>query len=197
MGPPERQTPHCRVYRAGGAEPLEVESPVCDLPYRAPVMDRTWLPAIMSRRLVCGQRDLTVAAIARLMREHRVGCLPIVDDEFRPIGVVTKADLLAQLDMRSSRGNRRCEKPARADRATAADLMTQQPFTLTERATVAEAMELMIRNFVHHVLVVSETRMLVGVVSTQDVVEWLFDHDHAASPRFATKRPMAWHPDDG
>lgn len=51
---------------------------------------------LMQRDLVLGAPDMSAADAAVVMRERRVGCLPVVDAG-RLLGIVTRSDLLAAL----------------------------------------------------------------------------------------------------
>ncbi len=50
----------------------------------------------MTRRVVTITPDTTLLAAARLMLEHRVGGLPVVDASGRMIGVFSESDLLRE-----------------------------------------------------------------------------------------------------
>lgn len=63
------------------------------------------LTYVMNRRVITIPRDTSLAAAARLMREHKIGCLPVVGDE-RLVGIITDSDyvdiaihLLEQMDL--------------------------------------------------------------------------------------------------
>jgi len=49
---------------------------------------------VMIRNLVIGLPAMTLAQAAKLMLERRVGCLPVVDEERRLVGIVTTSDFL-------------------------------------------------------------------------------------------------------
>jgi CBS domain-containing protein len=72
-----------------------------DIVIRALAQDRapgdTTLDDICSHELVCASPDQSVNDAARLMREHAVRRLPVVEDG-RPIGVVTIGDLAIEQD---------------------------------------------------------------------------------------------------
>lgn len=114
----------------------------------------------MTSDLVCAQSDLDVAYLAELMIGRRLGCLPVIDDDRRPIGIVTKLDLVEQIEA------------GRATR-TIADVMMPFAFTLPEHATIAHAAAMMDCEDTHHVMVVDGNGMLVGVVSSKDIARWV------------------------
>ncbi|MDX9910641.1 MAG: CBS domain-containing protein [Phycisphaerales bacterium] len=49
---------------------------------------------VMSRALIAVSPATLVRDAAKLMVEHRVSCLPVLDDDQRPVGIVTWRDLL-------------------------------------------------------------------------------------------------------
>jgi len=56
----------------------------------------TTVPVVeaMHRDVVTVQPDLGVSQAARILLENKYGCLPVVDEENRLLGIVTEADFL-------------------------------------------------------------------------------------------------------
>lgn len=131
--------------------------------------DAVPLADIMSRELVCARPDLEISVIVSLMAQHRVGCIPVVDDRRRAIGVITKLDLVEQLDASLRADGLPCDLAAR----TAEEVMMPLALVLDEHATVAHAASMMLLEDTHHVLVIRKDQELVGIVSSKDIVRWL------------------------
>lgn len=168
----------CTVYQRGG-EPVELTLPYAAEPSyvnRSRAAGRVALRTIMSRTLVCARPDLEATAIVGLMMTHHVGCIPIVDAQRRPIGVITKFDLLEQLDATLRATAAGGVLPADLTAQTADDVMMPIALTLHEAATIAHAAAMMMSEDTHHVLAVSDDGVLVGVVSSKDVVGWLVEN---------------------
>jgi CBS domain-containing protein len=125
---------------------------------------------VMTREVICAREDLEIGSLMDLMVSRHIGCVPIVDDRGRPIGMVTKFDLLEQLC--AAHNPDTVSPPARAS-----DVMMQLAFTLDEHATVAHAAAMMSVEDVHHVPIVADGGGLIGVVSTMDIVRWLVAND--------------------
>jgi CBS domain-containing protein len=138
----------------------------------ATIADSVPITTVMSPTLVCAYPDLPLVALIRLMVDQHIGCVPIVDHQGHPHGIVTKSDLVEQLVD---------DKPV-AFRC-AQDVMMPFALTLDERATVAHAASLMTLEDMHHVMVVSCTGALIGVVSTKDIVGWLVENDQLSGSR--------------
>ena len=49
---------------------------------------------VMARNPITVRPDASLREAARLMVQHRIGCLPVVDEAGRPVGLVTETDLL-------------------------------------------------------------------------------------------------------
>ena len=179
MTPPHSLLRRCMVYRGGG-EPLalsfEVERP--EVVRRQPtVADRIALRTIMSRDVICARSDLALTAILRLMIEHRIGCIPVVDERRRPIGVVTKLDVIETLEAWLSSIIEGEVRPADLQQVIAGDLMMPLVITLDEHATVAHAAAMLSAEDLHHILVTSAEGMLVGIVSSKDLADWIARND--------------------
>lgn len=169
----------CTVYHGPGEllEQTLLHAPEPTGATRAAVADRVALRTIMSRELVCARPDLEVSAIVGLMIRHHVGCIPVVDAERRPIGVITKFDLLDQFDASIRATCAGTVIPSDLAAQTADDVMMPIALTLDENATIAHAAAMMMSEDTHHVLAISRDGTLVGVVSAKDVVGWVVTTD--------------------
>ena len=129
--------------------------------------------------------ETPVEEVVRLMREHELPGVPVVDDDGRCVGIVTEADLVLPDDQGDlhiphyvnlfggtvfleplSRFEHRLRKAFASD---AADMMTRHPDTVGPDTTVREAARL-IHESGHNRLPVVEDDRLVGVVTRVDVL---------------------------
>jgi CBS domain-containing protein len=129
--------------------------------------------------------DTPVEEVLRLMREHELPGVPVVDDDGRCVGIVTEADLVLPDDQGDlhiphyvnlfggtvfleplSRFENRLRKAFASD---AADMMTRRPDTVGPDTTVREAARL-IHETGHNRLPVVEDGRLVGIVTRVDVL---------------------------
>jgi len=134
-------------------------APIAVLPLM-PVLNTDVVPIteIMTRATVTARAEASVESLIGMMTQHHIGCIPIVDDHARPIGIVTKLDLIE----------------CRAEvRATAREVMMPIAMTLPADATLARGAKLMSTENFHHLLIVDSARTLIGVVSTFDITRWL------------------------
>ncbi|MBX3157687.1 MAG: CBS domain-containing protein [Deltaproteobacteria bacterium] len=124
---------------------------------------------IMTRDVICALGDLPIDAVVDLLVNRHIGCVPVVDGEGCPVGMITKRDLVEWMVRRPS--------PAEPVPRTAEQAMLPLALTLDERATVAVAAALMAAEDVHHIPIVSPKGRIAGIVSSLDIVRWLARND--------------------
>jgi len=131
------------------------------------------LAEIMCLDLVCAQPDLEIESVVELMVDNHLGCVPVVDERRQPVGMITKYDIVEHLNAYLQSASNDSPLPADLAPRTAEEVMMPIALTLAEDSTVADAALMMTLEDLHHVLVVSRSGALVGVVSTKDIVTWL------------------------
>lgn len=177
MSPRPHAQPIQHVYRERGeTERTLACAPIDPSPARWPsVADLVPITQIMTREVYCARPELDLGALADLMVEHHVGCIPIVNELGCPTGMVTKIDLVERL-LANAR-DPRVERPR-----AARDVMMPMAITLHDRATVAHAAALMSSEGIHHIVVVDADGCAIGIVSTLDVTRWLASNDGFTPP---------------
>jgi CBS domain-containing protein len=116
------------------------------------------ISGIMRTKLITTRPDAPAADVVDLLRIKHVGCVPVLDDAGRPIGIITKLDVLETLG---------------ENRRTARELMMPFARGIEATGTIAEAASIMRAERIHHVLVVDDNRTLVGLVSSLDLADWI------------------------
>lgn len=168
----------CFIYKRSGEVELLRSSRVqaADAPGIPTVAGLVPVTDIMTRDVVCALADLPTRTIIDLMVNNYIGCVPVVDEDGCPIGMITKRDLVVPMANCASTAD---ESPTCWELAphTAEEAMLPLAFTLDERATVAQAAAMMATEDLHHVPIVSANGRLVGLVSSLDIVRWLARND--------------------
>lgn len=103
-----------------------------------------------------------------LLAARRVGGAPVVGPNGRPLGVVTRADLLDPRHVGST-------EPV--DTA-----MTRVLFAVRPTDTLLSAVSLMVKENIHRVLVVEPGGLLAGIVTSMDIMRALVPEGDAAEP---------------
>jgi CBS domain-containing protein len=119
-------------------------------------LERTSASRLMTRHVVCVQPEVTLGDVAAILVRHHLGSVPVVDDDFRLLGVVSTSDLLGKPE--SSR---------------AAFAMAPAVVAVNERASLIDAARAMADAGIHRVPVTSEDGRVVGILSSIDVMRFL------------------------
>jgi CBS domain-containing protein len=138
---------------------------------------------IMTTGVVSVGPDATVNAIIRLMIDHHISGVPVVDADGTVLGVVSEGDLVRRreigtakryswwLDLISDPATR-AQEYIKSHAAAARDLMTAPAITVTEAATISEIADVLERNHIKRVPVVRGNK-IVGIVSRANIVQLL------------------------
>jgi CBS domain-containing protein len=147
---------------------------------------------IMTRNVVSISQDASVRDAIRLMLEHRVSGLPVVDDTGKVTGILTEGDLLR----RGETGTQRQRRPwlefllgpgrladdyVKTHGRRVAEVMTREIVSIAPDAPVGELVQLMERRHIKR-LPVLDGDVLVGIVSRADLmsaVARILDRDEA------------------
>ncbi|MBN9522692.1 CBS domain-containing protein [bacterium] len=131
------------------------------------------------------RQDALVAEAAVFLSARGFSAAPVIDEAGRPVGVVSRTDLLHHHGQRAAR--LLTAPPGTADaRAEAAapgairDVMTPAVFCVHAETPAAKVVEKMLALNVRRLFVVDEAGVLVGVVSAFDVLRGLGEPFRAA-----------------
>jgi len=136
---------------------------------------------VMTRNVITVTPETPIDEVARLLVDHSISGLPVVDAENRVLGVVSEGDVLvkeAGHPMPSRRPLARFFGPGRTAKAqqhkvdaqTAGELMTSPALTLEPFRALRAAAEIMTTNKVNRLPVVDEDGRLLGIVTRADLV---------------------------
>jgi CBS domain-containing protein len=132
---------------------------------------------IMSRDVVTVRSGTSLDAVVELMLARGLSRLPVVDEEYRPLGIVSKTDVVQDTHDRGDM----TEVPAKgepgfhvhSEGAVVDEVMTRTLVSAPEDASVQSVAQLMVSRHVHGLPVVNAQGELSGFVSTMDVLAWL------------------------
>ncbi len=131
---------------------------------------------IMNKELLSLRRDLPAREALELLRSFSVGAAPILDENRKPVGVVSVRDRLET------------DRPVH-------DVMTRPVACVSMSSTIEAAAEQMARGDRHHLVVVDGTGAAVGMLSTLDLLRALLDvpaRHPAAFPHWDPSTRISW-----
>ncbi|OLS27267.1 MAG: Inosine-5'-monophosphate dehydrogenase [Candidatus Heimdallarchaeota archaeon LC_3] len=118
--------------------------------------------------------SLREAAIT--MVNDKIGSIIIVDDDDKPIGVITRTDILTHFVSKEP-----IDPNVPVDQYIKSKLISVAPDAQSDFAT-----DLLVKNQLHHLVVQDSKGKLVGVLSTLDLVD-LYCHQNRSFPYFVPK----------
>lgn len=135
---------------------------------------------IMTVGAVTVRPDTTIEHAARLMIEHQISGLPVVDDAGRLVGVVTERDLLHRPELGTERHRprwiefwmspeRQAQDYAREHGRTVGDVMTHDVVSVGPEADLGAVAELLEQHGVKRLPVVRDGKV-VGIVGRANLV---------------------------
>ncbi len=121
---------------------------------------------ICNREVVVVQRNDTALEAAKLMRQHHVGDVLVVEDRNGirvPVGIVTDRDLIMEI------------MAPELDGAviTVGDIMAQELVTVKGSTGIFEAIQYMRQKAVRRLPIVNESGGLIGILTLDDLLELL------------------------
>jgi CBS domain-containing protein len=142
---------------------------------------------IMERDPISVGRDDDVESVIRVLREHELPGVPVVDGSGKLVGIITENDLILRdeqadlhlphhLDIMGGviyvESMKHFEgRMQKAFASKGEDMMTADPITVTPGAPVEEAAKLIARHKHNRLPVVDDDGRLVGVVTRLDVLD--------------------------
>jgi predicted transcriptional regulator len=121
---------------------------------------------ICNREVVVMKRKDGILEAAKLMRDCHVGDVIVVEEkegEVWPVGVLTDRDIVVEL----------ISKEVPLDSVFVGDVMSSELVTVSEDRGIWDTIKCMRSRGIRRIVVVSEKGLLVGILSVDDLLEFL------------------------
>lgn len=128
---------------------------------------------VMTRQVHSVHSHQKVSDVTALLRNMPIHHVPVVDGR-KPVGIISSADIL-RLTFDQGATDTRALDALLDHQFTVTGIMTQNPKTLPENASVKDAAELLADGSLHSVLVVDGDGGLAGIVTSADLIRFLLD----------------------
>lgn len=145
---------------------------------------------IMTREVICARKEMTVLELARLLHDHKITGVPVLDEGGVLVGVVSMTDILLNdgvLDgepVMASDYYKHVEaghdtwwddfSPEDAPNLKVGDIMSPEAITAPGDGSIADLAGVMFTSKIHRVIIVEGDR-LAGIVSTMDILKAVRD----------------------
>ena len=138
---------------------------------------------IMTKSIMSVSPSTTIEELARLLIEHSISGVPVVDDEGRIQGIITQNDLISKnsrlhiptivrlFDAYITLGTSKLENDIKKmTAATVGDICTKEVITIDEDASVEQIATVMTEKKIHLLPVVTEGK-LIGIIGKKDIIK--------------------------
>jgi len=143
---------------------------------------------VMTREVVTIERDASIGTAVRLLLQHRISGLPVVDADGRLEGIVTEGDFLRRAETGTQRRRPRwlefllgpgrlAEEYVHSHGRRVGDVMTRTVFTVDENASLEEVVRRMEKHRVKRLPVVRDGKV-IGIVSRANLLRALASVAH-------------------
>ncbi len=132
------------------------------------ILEKTKISDIMTRGVITVGMNASFKDVLKTMAENRIHAVVVVNDDGEFMGVISSYDVIKTLND--------IENPLQL---TAEDIMTPKPISLEGDKKLKEAVEIMAKNRVHRVLVISKHMgklIPVGILSATDIIRFLSEN---------------------
>lgn len=127
-------------------------------------MDDIFVARLMTDDVHTVSPETLVEEAARLLLEHDIGSVVVVDEDNHLEGILTNTDFVVIV----------AEQEPKTE-TTVTRHMTTDVVTATAQDTIREAADAMLNRGVHHLPVVDADSVVIGMLSTTDLTSYLAD----------------------
>lgn len=128
---------------------------------------------LMTDHVIKVTTNHSFTALCRLLFQLNIHHLPVVDEQEKLIGIISSNDILKTYGSKVS-GYRKIDEQWLNDNISVYDLMSPDPIVISPDAAVEEAIQLFKNERIQSLPVIDQD-VLVGIITTRDVIEYLVE----------------------
>ena len=113
---------------------------------------------LMTKEIVCASTEDTVFQVAKMMKIHNIGCVPVVANDEKVLGVVTDRDIVLSI----------AKNNVNTGKTLASSIMSEKVYSVRPGADVEDALQLMKLQKIRRLPVIENDRIM-GMISFGDV----------------------------
>jgi CBS domain-containing protein len=155
---------------------------------------------VMVRDVVTVKPDSNVGDAVKLLIEHDISALPVVDDDGELVGIISEADLVhrEEIDTEKHRpwwveavtpAADLAEDFAKAHGHKVDEIMSTEVVSASEETPLGEIANLLEKHRIKRVPILRDGK-LVGIVSRSNLIQALASAQHAAAPGISSDRDI-------
>ncbi len=104
--------------------------------------------------------ESTVSEIADMMDLEDIGAVPVLNNQYLLLGLVSERDIVRKL-VKAGRDS---------DLVTAKDIMTEDVISVQKKTPIIEALKIMRENNIRHLPVIDDNRKMINFISLRDLI---------------------------
>ena len=121
---------------------------------------------LMRKKLVTIKESASVQEAANKMKEKNVSSVVVVDENGRPLGLITERDLVRKV----------CIRDVYTSKVINKDIMSSPLITVKSKSLLSEAVDIMLQNNVRHLLVIDnewseDVNKPTGIITPLDFIK--------------------------
>jgi len=120
---------------------------------------------IGKRKVISAPIEATIFEVAKLMKQHNIGDVIIVENKNEPVGIITDRDIVIKI----------VADEVNPKEMIASDMMSNDLLILKEYQNIQEAIDMMCARGVRRAPIVNVNNILIGLVSTDDLALLISD----------------------
>lgn len=144
------------------------------------------IASLMTTQVVSVSPGTSLSEAAHLLVTHRISGLPVVDESNKLLGIISEADFLRALGVPAHHPGHHLWQTlenmfhptvqVREAEGTVDELMVRDVITLSDQASLHEALDLMKQHRIKRLVVCDEKQRVVGMLTRSNLVRVFFDH---------------------
>lgn len=146
--------------------------------------------SIMTAHVVSFDAATTVGVATGVMLERGISGAPVMDQDGKPMGMLSKTDLIEAYSSRKDRHQAAAGQCAAGgpEDVKVGDIMVPYLLAVSSTAPISLASALMAYEGVHRLLVLNDSNQMVGIVSALDILRWLAQQRGFSLPRYTQRQ---------
>jgi CBS domain-containing protein len=151
-------------------------------------MEKVTVKDIMTKEVIAVGPDDNVEKVARLLLDHNISGLPVIDEKGKVVGIISEGDLIIQEKeikapaMTTLLGgviflenpNRFLKELKKIIAVEVKDLMTRKVYSVGPEDTIAKATGIMSEKRINRIPVLNDEGKLLGIITRKDIIENAF-----------------------
>jgi CBS domain-containing protein len=147
---------------------------------------------VMTRKVISIDPDATVLQAARLMLQHRISGLPVIDKAGQLVGVISEGDFLRRRETKTERrrsrwlelllgSGRMADEYTHSHGSKVSEVMSTEVQAVDDEASLEDIAKLMERHRIKRVPVLCGGQV-VGIVTRSNIMRGMVSLSHTATP---------------